>query len=308
VEFHRIDRETEAVSRSTMRGVLPSAGVSRGMDSDSDADPAPDVLVAGECLIDFIPDRPGPLSTVERFDRRAGGAPANVAVRLAGLGTAPPLWTRLGSDPFGEYLERTLSGYGLPDRFVVRDPDAKTTLAFVAHDADSDRGFSFYREGTADTRFQPGTVPDAVLSELSWVAFGGVCLSTERARSAMLELAERAREHGCTTVFDPNARPDLWDGGFADAVEAALEVTDVLKTTPEDLAAAGIEGDPEELLEAALGMGPHTALVTLGAPSLARATPSPRGRSGRSRTANRSRRPSPLRAPSPPWPRRARAP
>lgn len=224
----------------------------------------PDTLVAGECLVDFLPERRGALADVERFSRRAGGAPANVAVRLASLGTAPYLWTRLGSDPFGDHLATTLSNYGLPDRFVVRDPDAKTTLAFVAHDTDADREFSFYRERTADTRFQSGTVPDEALSELSWVAFGGVCLATEPARTAMLDLAERAQEHGCTTLFDPNARPELWDGGFRDAVEAAFDVADVVKATPEDLAAAGLDGEPTALLDAVLDMGPHTALVTLG--------------------------------------------
>ena len=233
----------------------------------------PELLVAGECLVDFIPDSPGALSTVERFERRAGGAPANVAVRLAGLDATPYLWTRLGPDPFGDHLAATLEAHGIPDRFVVRDDDAKTSLAFVAHDESADRQFSFYREATADTRFQPGTVPDAVLSSLSWVAFGGVALSTEPARTAMVDLAERARKRGCTTFFDPNARPELWDGGFADAIETAFSLADVVKATPEDLAAAGIEGDPEALLESVLSMGPHTGLLTLGeAGARARAT------------------------------------
>ena len=236
-----------------------------------------DVLVAGECLVDFIPARPGPLAGVGRFERRAGGAPANVAVRLADLGPAPYLWTRLGSDPFADHLAATLSERGLPERFVVRDPDAKTTLAFVAHDDSADREFSFRRERTADTRFQPGTVPDGTLSELSWVAVGGVPLSTEPSRSAMVDLLERAREAGCTTVLDPNARPELWDGDYAETLEAVLPLVDVLKATPADLAAAGIEGEPRELLEVTVEMGPHTVLLTLGVEgAIARATPDAR--------------------------------
>lgn len=225
----------------------------------------PDILVAGECLIDFIPDRPGPLADVERFTRRAGGAPANVAVRLVGLDATPYLWTRVGADPFGDHLAATLDQHGIPERFVVRDGDAKTTLAFVAHDESADREFSFYRERTADTRFQQGTVPDDVLSGLDWLAFGGVVLSTEPARTAMLDTVERARNRGCTTFFDPNARPELWDGGFTASVERAFALADVVKATPSDLAAAGIDGDPDELLEAVLSMGPHTVLLTLGA-------------------------------------------
>jgi fructokinase len=234
----------------------------------------PAVLVAGECLVDFVPDRPGALAAVDRFERRAGGAPANVAVRLADLGTTPYLWTRLGADPFGDYLARTLSARGLSERFVARDPDAKTALAFVAHDEDAEREFSFYRDGTADTRLQPGTVTDTVLSALEWVVVGGVPLSTEPSRTAILDLLERARACGCTTVFDPNARPELWAGGFAEAVETVLSHVDVLKATPADLAAAGIGGDPAELVDEVIERGPHTVFLTLGADgAVARAAP-----------------------------------
>jgi fructokinase len=224
----------------------------------------PDVLVAGECLVDLIPDRPGPLAEVEQFDRRAGGAPANVAVRLAELGPAPLLWTRLGAGPFGVYLAETLDEHGIPDEFVARDEEARTTLAFVAHDADADRAFTFYRDGTADTRFTPGVVPDETVAGVRWVGFGGVCLSTEPARSAMLDLAARAEDRDCEVVFDPNARPELWDGGFPEAFAEACSRSTVVKATPADLAEAGIHGSPDELLDAVLELGPATAVLTLG--------------------------------------------
>lgn len=223
-----------------------------------------DVLVAGECLVDFIPDRPGPLAAVEQFDRRAGGAPANVAVRLAALGPAPLLWTRLGAGPFGTFLARTLDAHGIPDEFVVRDGEARTTLAFVAHDEDADRAFTFYRDGTADTRFTAGVIPDGTLSDVPWVVFGGVCLATEPARSAMLDLASRAGDSDCQVVFDPNARPELWDGGFPEAFAEACARSTVVKATPDDLAEAGVHGSPDELLDAIIELGPATAVLTLG--------------------------------------------
>ena len=236
-------------------------------------DGPPDVLVAGECLVDFLPEAPGRLATVEQFHRRAGGAPANVAVRLADLGPAPWFWTRIGDDDFGEFLAETLASAGLPDQFVRTDPDAKTSLAFVAHDDDADREFSFYRDRTADTRFSPGTVPDDALDAVEWVVFGGVCLSTDPARTAMFDLVDRAGDRDCTVAFDPNARPELWDGGFPDAFDAACDAADVVKATPEDLAAAGVEGSPDALLDAILKRGPHTALLTLGDEgAIARAT------------------------------------
>lgn len=227
---------------------------------------AHDVLVAGETLIDLLPDRPGSLAAVESFERRAGGAPANVAVALARLDRTPLFWTRIGADPFGDFLADRLASEGIPDRYVERDSEAKTTLAFVAHDEDADREFTFYRDRTADTRLESGVVPDDALDELRWVHVGGVTLTSEPARTATLDLAERASEHGCTVSFDPNARPELWDGGFDVAVEEVFAVADVVKATPADLAAAGIEGDgPAELADAVRERGPHTLLLTLGA-------------------------------------------
>lgn len=229
-------------------------------------DPDPEILVAGETLVDFIPDRPGPLTEVEQFSRRAGGAPANVAVGLARLDETPWFWTRIGEGPFGDYLARTLRAFGVPDRFVERDPDAKTALAFVSHDEDADREFTFYRDGTADTCVEPGGVSDETLESVSWVYVGGVMLASEPGRTATFDLAERASDRDCTVVFDPNARPELWrDGDFQASVGQMLAHADVVKATPDDLRAAGFDAEPPEALaEAVCERGPHTILLTLG--------------------------------------------
>ncbi|ADJ15292.1 carbohydrate kinase family protein [Halalkalicoccus jeotgali] len=226
----------------------------------------PDILVAGETLIDFLPEHPGSLREVETFTRRPGGAPANVAVGLAVLDETPWFWTRVGDDPFGEALVGTLVEYGLPDDLVERDPDAKTTLAFVSHDETADRQFSFYRDGTADTRMKPGSLDDDLVEGVSWVHLGGVTLASEPSRTATLELAERASDAGCTVSFDPNARPELWPDReeFERLIEEILPHVDVLKATPEDLAEAGIDGDGTDLARAACDRGPHTTLLTLG--------------------------------------------
>jgi fructokinase len=224
-----------------------------------------DVLVAGETLIDFLPGSAGSLSDVETFSRRAGGAPANVAVGLARLDAAPLFWTRLGVDPFGDFLADTLADYGVPTDLVTRDPDAKTGLAFVSHDAAADRAFSFYRDGSADTRLDPGTVDESTLTAHEWVHVGGVTLADEPARTATLDLAERAQSADCTVSFDPNARPELWDEfDFRESCLAAFGLADVVKLTPEDAAAADLPTDPAALARAVADHGPHTVLVTMG--------------------------------------------
>jgi fructokinase len=240
-------------------------------------DPEPEILVAGETLIDFLPDSTGHLAQIETFSRRAGGAPANVAVALARLDAPPWFWTRVGEDPFGDHLVETLDGYGVSDRFVERDSEVKTALAFVSHDEDGERAFTFYRDGTADTRLEPGGVPDDALDAVNWVYVGGVMLAAHPGRSAIFDLAERASDRDCTVVFDPNARPELWGSragnndrrddvdGFPESVGEMLGYADVVKATPGDLTAAGVELEsPEALARAVCERGPHTVLLTLG--------------------------------------------
>ncbi|WP_129117003.1 carbohydrate kinase family protein [Halegenticoccus tardaugens] len=223
------------------------------------------ILVAGETIVDFLPDSTGSLSAVESFARRPGGAPANVAVGLARLDADLEFWTRIGGDPFGDFLAGALSERGVSTAYVERDSDAKTTLAFVSLGEDADREFCFYRDRAAETRMEPGTIPDDDLAAFDWVHFDVLSLDAEPSRSAALDLAKRAREAGATVSFDPNARPERWrEFSYAESAREGFALADVVKATPEDLREAGFDGDAPKLARAVCERGPHTALVTLG--------------------------------------------
>lgn len=229
--------------------------------------PDPDTLVAGEALVDFLPSEPGPLSEVESFARRAGGAPANVATALASLGHPPWLLTRVGEDPFGAFLAATLADRGVPDRFVSTDPDRPTALAFVGHD-DGSPAFTFYRENAADRHLRAESVPAETLAAVSRVVVGGVALAAEPARSAVHALVDRAREQDCTVVFDPNRRPELWaDAGTYEAeLRRMLGRADLVCAAVDDFAGTRFEAaDPGAVARAVADAGPHAVALTLGA-------------------------------------------
>lgn len=225
----------------------------------------PRILVAGEALIDFVPDDSGPLASVEQFDRRAGGAPANVAVALERLGESPWLCTTLSTDPFGKFLADTLESEGLSDRFLTR-VDRPTALAFVGHDADGDREFTFYRDDTADVHLDTGVVDDATLSTVEWVVVGGVTLAADPARSATFDLVRRARDAGCRVAFDPNTRPELWADrpDLTATLRRILASVDLVRATREDFEPTGIDHEGEGFARRLLDLGPDTALVTGG--------------------------------------------
>jgi fructokinase len=229
----------------------------------------PEVLVVGETLIDFLPSEPGPLSEVETFSRRAGGAAANVAIALSRLDRAPYLLSNVSADGFGEFLLDSLETNDVATDFLTRDPVHETTLAFVSHDAAGDRAFTFHGTDTADGYLDSSAVPDDTLEELSWVCIDApVALAAPNSREAIVELCERAHEHDCSVAFDPNTRRDLWPerGTFLDCLDRMLSLTDVCKTSPEDFRDTPFAADGgSELARNVQDAGPHTVFVTEGA-------------------------------------------
>ncbi len=229
-----------------------------------------DILVAGETLVDFLPDEGAALRDIDGFSHRPGGAPANVAVGLARLGDPPTFWTRLADDPFGDFLRETLVSESIPPAEIERVPGENTTLAVVSPPSSDDRRFRFYGTGDATFGFDPASVPTATLSSVSWVHLGGVALTHPRGREAMRELAAAAGERGCTVSFDVNYRRDLVADEETDAVLAALRevvtASDVVFCSEEDVAGTGLSSRwGAGLARDLCALGPHTAVVTLGA-------------------------------------------
>ncbi|WP_280587841.1 PfkB family carbohydrate kinase [Halorubrum sp. Boch-26] len=227
-----------------------------------------DILVAGETLIDLLPGSGETLRDVDGFSHRPGGAPANVAVGLSRLGAAPTFWTRLGGDPFGDFLRETLADEGVSTAAVER-VDGNTTLAVVSPPGADGRRFRFYGSGDVTFGFEPESVPVEALASASWVHLGGVALTHPDGRSAMRELAAAAAERDCAVSFDVNYREDLVPDGerdaVVDAVRAIIADSDVVFASDEDVAATGLSSsEGEELGPDLLGLGPHTAVVTLG--------------------------------------------
>lgn len=228
-----------------------------------------DVFVAGETLVDFIPTDEGSLDEIGGFHHKPGGAPANVAVGLSKLGPSPRFWTRLGSDPFGEFLRRLLNRHDIPEEFIVPMKSEKTTLAVVSPSESEYRTFEFYDGEGGTFAFSPERVPDAPLADSSWVHFGGVALTNPSGKRAMLDLARRAEQRECVVSFDPNIRPSLWDGENRNRLKGALEkaigLSDVIFCSRKDFVTTQFDTDDERsLAEKLMERGPHTVFVTLG--------------------------------------------
>ena len=228
----------------------------------------PEVTCIGEALIDFVSTKKGvTLSETEGFLKLAGGAPANVAVGLAKLGTRSAFVGKVGDDPFGKFLRTELAGYGVETSGVRFDAAHKTRLAFVSVTASGGRDFEFWEKQPADEQIFPADVDLATVSKSKIVSISSFLLLHEPARTSFFRIAKRVRREGCLFSFDPNLRLSLWKSR-AEARKVVLKavgLSDILRMNDEESAfLSGMQG-VESASELFLSKGPKLVVVTLGA-------------------------------------------
>jgi 5-dehydro-2-deoxygluconokinase len=238
-----------------------------------------DVITMGRVSVDLYPQQVGAtLTDVESFAKSLGGSPTNVAVAAARLGARAAVVTKVGDDPFGEYVRRALSGFGVDPRWVGTDPELRTPLAFCEIHPPDYFPLLFYREPKApDLNLgRPDLDLEAIVrSRLFWTT--GTALSAEPSRSATL-IALEAREgmhHGGITVHDLDYRSVFW----GDAAEAghwareALGHATVAVGNQEEVEVAVGTRDPYEGSEAMLELGVGLAIVKRGPDGVLARTP-----------------------------------
>jgi fructokinase len=225
---------------------------------------SPNVLVAGESVIDLIPFDDPAARERELFRRRAGGAPANVAVALSRLDSPPFLWTSIGDDAFGEHLKSVLSSASIPPRFVQQKERASTGIGLV--DDTVKGGFELYLDGTATVKFDIEDLPTDLFSDLEWIHLGGVLLAREPSRTAMFDLIERANEFDCTISFDPNTRPSIWPSTdeCVDTLEKVLTSVNIVIGHTDDFPNESFPSNSTALAEAVLTRGVDVVAITKG--------------------------------------------
>ncbi|MEU1213158.1 PfkB family carbohydrate kinase [Streptomyces sp. NPDC005791] len=196
------------------------------------------VLVLGEALVDLVPVAGDGGVRSAQF----GGAPANVAVGLARLGTPAVFAGGLGGDGFARMIEERMRAAGVDLTHCERS-GLPTALA-VAEPGDAGTGYHFHLQDTATFR-----LPDLSTRAAGFgaVYVGGLAAVVEPAASAVRATALAAAEHSLLVV-DPNVRRDRTlgtDHGSA-TLRELCGLAHVVKASDEDLERLWPGTDPEE--------------------------------------------------------------
>jgi fructokinase len=238
-------------------------------------------ICIGELLIDFATEKKIKVPLAEliksakleelmmtlNFGWAPGGAPANVAVGLAKLGIDCGFIGKIGDDPFGDILKKTLEDYSVNTSYLKQEKGARTTLAFVATREDESKDIFFYRNPGADILLRPDDIDENYIASAGVFHWGSVSLSHSPSREAVMRAIQIASDNGLLMSYDPNWRPTLWDSPAEEAKDLiwqTMRFANVAKLAEEEWEFITDTTDLNEGSTKLLDAGVNLVVVTRG--------------------------------------------
>jgi len=222
------------------------------------------VLLLGEALIDFLSeDYSETLSEVEGFVRHAGGSPANITANLLNLGEEAILITRIGNDPFGDYLKSSFKEKGIDTSYVQVDMQRNTSLVFVAKSKGNPK---FLPLRSADYYIEKPKTIKNLLNNVQYFHISTWSISHHPARQTVFSILEDIENFNIRLCFDPNYRKILWQEND----DPLVTISEVLRKTylckPSDDDAFHLFGrmEHEAYIREFHSLGAKNVILTLG--------------------------------------------
>lgn len=220
-----------------------------------------DVVTLGEALIG-LDSGGGRIESARTLTKSVGGAESNTVIGLARLGHRTAFIGRVGDDPLGREVERTLRGEGVDVTHLVRDPSRPTGL-MLKERVQSRVSVFYYRTMSAGSALEVADVAADLVARARVLHLTGVTLALgEGPRKAALAAATAAREAGVTVSLDANFRHKM--GTTAELVGWFQELTPladhVLLSWSEAAACAG-SAETAAVHEYACQLGAPTVVV-----------------------------------------------
>jgi 2-dehydro-3-deoxygluconokinase len=222
-----------------------------------------DVVTFGESMVLFAPSERETLESASAYHASIGGAESNCAIGLARLGYSVSWISRVGRDPFGSRVLKTIRGEAVDVSRVEMCDSAPTGLMFKEPGPGNTTRVFYYRRRSAAAALRPEQF-DSLSAKYLFVTGITPALSDSN-RKLTFDLVERFRAAGTKVVFDPNMRFRLWSPG--EARKVFLELARNCDILIPSLAEAEImtgRDESDSMLDALLSLGPPQIVLKAG--------------------------------------------
>ena len=225
-----------------------------------------EVFTFGETMVLFQPEQMLPLEYIHQFPKKIGGAESNVAIGLTRLGHSVTWFSKLGNDPFGRFVLKSIRGEGVDVSSCLLTDEAPTGLLFKEQLSPEDMNVYYYRKGSAASLMQPDELDAGAIAAARILHISGITPAlSDSALATVMEAIEIAKRNGTIVVFDPNLRLKLWSAEQARKTfnEIATKADVILPGLDEGQLMTG-ETDVEAVAQALAGDSQKIIVIKLG--------------------------------------------
>lgn len=224
-----------------------------------------DMVTFGETMVLFTPARMLPLEYEHQYYKQMAGAESNVAIGVSRLGHSAGWFSKLGDDPFGGFIFKSLKGEGVDNSRCTFTEEAPTGLYFKEKRNASDVRIYYYRKHSAASLLNLEDLDEDYIKKARILHLTGITPALSKdCREAVFTAIEIAKQHSVKIVFDPNIRLKLWKEGEAKKVLCDIaEKSDVILPGLNEGTFLTGEDKPEKVADK-LGKNGKTIIIKLG--------------------------------------------
>ena len=206
--------------------------------------------------INLFPDK-GASRYFDTLEIHPGGCAYNTGVDAARLGMRVSVLGKVGTDPFGDIIMRSLQSEGVDTTGIRRSGESNTAFSFVMVPDDGQR--RLYHTVGVNRTYGPEDVPRDVIARSRAFHVAGASLLPGLDGEPTVDLLRFARAHGALTSLDPVVRE-----GIGDLILPCLPHLDVfLPNRDESVHITGLT-EPEDQLRFYLDAGAGLVGIKLG--------------------------------------------
>lgn len=227
-----------------------------------------EVILIGEPIVILAAQELGNIQDVNTFTRSIAGAEINVAIGLTRLKHQVSYITKLGGDPFGEYIERFLNDRGIDTSYVSYNTNTSTAFQLKGKTEEGDPEVVYFRKGSAASYLSKEDVEKVSLEGVKHIHITGIPPALSKSsKEAIYELIRRGKEKGIFITFDPNLRPTIWNSkeemiGVINEIASKCDM--ILPGIGEGIILTGSD-DPDEIADFYLNLGAQSVVIKIGA-------------------------------------------
>ena len=208
-----------------------------------------DVVALGEALFDYIPQDG---KVCGQYRASVGGAPLNVSIGIAKLSGNTALIARVGDDPLGYTIIRTLQEKKVNTSLIQIDRSRNTPVTIVFPDSSDMQRYIIYRKDGSDSALVLDEISGEVFDQTYVLHTGALLSTTKKSAETVCTIIRKAKEHNVIISLDVNVRIGCWDNrqDLITRTKELMDLADIIKLTSEevDLLQTDVARYPDKVL------------------------------------------------------------